>query len=351
MFKGELFLASESDVVNSLPRIPGMSRRISRAVKSLQIGSRRSIVWRMTLPIVHHPAYCADLPANHRFPMDKFRAVADLIRAENLLDGGSFVRPRPAPFEWVALAHDPNYVDQVFNGRVPEKVAREIGFPMRSDIALRARCATGGTVLTGYLALEHGLACNTAGGSHHARRLHGAGFCVFNDVAVAIKVMQADGAVEKVLVLDLDVHQGDGTADIFQGDPDVFTVSMHSQKNYPVRKVPSQLDVGLPDGTGDKDYLKTLRDILPALLKRERWSVVFYNAGVDPYEHDRLGRLKLSREGLRQRDRFVIESVRSERVPLAGVLGGGYSTDIDELADRHVTLHRTARDVAALGGL
>ncbi len=277
--------------------------------------------------------------------MDKFRAVADLIRKENLLDGGSFYRPRPAPFEWVALAHDPAYVDQVFNGKVPEKVAREIGFPMRDDIALRARCATGGTVLAGYLALEHGIACNTAGGSHHARRLHGAGFCVFNDVAVALRVLQADGAIRKALVIDLDVHQGDGTADIFKGDPDVFTFSMHSQKNYPVRKVPSSLDIGLPDATGDEAYLLALEEVLPSLITRDQWDIVIYNAGVDPYQNDRLGRLHMSRQGLERRDRYVIEAVRQAGLPLAGVLGGGYSTDIDELADRHLILHRTARSV------
>ncbi|WP_420411717.1 histone deacetylase [Roseibium sp.] len=304
----------------------------------------------MFVPFVHHPAYCADLPANHRFPMDKFRAVAELIRLEGLLGEGDFFRPRPAPFEWVALAHDPDYVDQVFNAEVPEKIAREIGFPMRADIALRARCATGGTVLTGYLALEHGLACNTAGGSHHARRAHGAGFCVFNDVAVAIKVLQADGAIRKALVIDLDVHQGDGTADIFSGDPDVFTLSMHSEKNYPVRKVPSHLDVALPDGLEDIAYLQKLQDVLPDLLKREPWDIVFYNAGVDPYEGDRLGRLALTRDGLRNRDRYVIETVRSVGIPLAGVLGGGYSTDIDELADRHVFLHRVALSVAGQAG-
>ncbi len=301
----------------------------------------------MTLPIVHHPAYCADLPANHRFPMDKFRAVAELIRQEGLLGDSAFFRPRPAPFEWVALAHDPAYVDQVFNARVPEKVAREIGFPMREDIALRARCATGGTVLTGYLALEHGIACNTAGGSHHARRAHGAGFCVFNDVAVAIKVLQADGAIRKALVVDLDVHQGDGTADIFQGDPDVFTFSLHSEKNYPVRKVPSHLDIGLADGTSDEVYLAVLEEVLPDLLRQGPWDIVFFNAGVDPYAGDRLGRLSLSRDGLCRRDRYVIETVRKAGVPLAGVLGGGYSTDIDELADRHVALHRTAKAVMA----
>lgn len=303
----------------------------------------------MTLPIVHHPAYCADLPANHRFPMDKFRTVADLIRSEGLLGDGDFVRPRPAPFEWIALAHDAAYVDQVFNGRVPERIAREIGFPMRDDIALRARCATGGTVLTGYLALEHGLACNTAGGSHHARRRHGAGFCVFNDVAVAIRVMQADGAIRKALVIDLDVHQGDGTAEIFQGDPDVFTFSMHSEKNYPVRKVPSDLDVGLDDDTGDIQYLATLAEVLPDLLTSDRWDLVFFNAGVDPFAGDRLGRLSLSRQGLRDRDRYVIETVREKGLSLAGVLGGGYSDDIDELADRHVTLHRQASAVFETG--
>ncbi|MGV2974782.1 histone deacetylase [Roseibium alexandrii] len=299
----------------------------------------------MTLPIVHHPAYCADLPANHRFPMDKFRAVADLIRAEGLLGNADFYRPRPAPFEWVALAHDPVYVDQVFNAEVPEKIAREIGFPMRADIALRARCATGGSVLTGYLALEHGLACNTAGGSHHARRAHGAGFCVFNDVAVALKVLQADGAIGKALVIDLDVHQGDGTADIFSGDPDIFTFSMHSAKNYPVRKVPSHLDLALPDAMEDAAYLTALQEVLPDLLRQEAWDLVFYNAGVDPYFEDRLGRLALSRDGLKARDRYVIETVRSLGIPLAGVLGGGYSNDIDELADRHATLHRTALSI------
>ncbi len=277
--------------------------------------------------------------------MDKFRAVADLIRAEDLLDGGAFYRPRPAPFEWVALAHDPAYVDQVFNARVPDSIAREIGFPMRDDIALRARCATGGTVLTGYLALEHGLACNTAGGSHHARRAHGAGFCVFNDVAVAIRVMQADGAIRNALVIDLDVHQGDGTADIFREDPEVFTFSMHSEKNYPVRKVASHFDLGLPDGTGDTAYLAKLAGVLPSILESRPWDLVFFNAGVDPYKHDRLGRLALTRDGLRQRDRYVIETVRARGLPLAGVLGGGYSTDIGELADRHLSLHRTARQV------
>ncbi|MEP4030983.1 histone deacetylase [Roseibium polysiphoniae] len=302
----------------------------------------------MSVPIVHHPAYCAELPEDHRFPMDKFRAVASRIVEDGLLAGGKFHRPRPAPFEWIALAHDTTYVDQVFSGNVPAEIAREIGFPMKPDIALRARCATGGTVLTGYLAMEHGLACNTAGGSHHARRAHGAGFCVFNDVAVAIKVMQADGVVRRTLVIDLDVHQGDGTADIFACDDSVFTFSMHSAKNYPVRKVPSSLDVALPDGLDDRPYMDQLTTILPELLKQGPYDIVFYNAGVDPYSGDRLGRLALTREGLARRDRYVIETVRAAGLPLAGVLGGGYSKDMYELSNRHVSLHRAATAVADL---
>lgn len=280
--------------------------------------------------------------------MDKFRAVAAMLEAEGLAEGGRFHRPRAAPFEWIALAHDPAYVDQVFSGQVPPAIAREIGFPMKEDIALRARCATGGTVLTGYLALEYGAACNTAGGSHHARRKHGAGFCVFNDVAVAIRVMQADGVIGRALVIDLDVHQGDGTADIFRGDGSVFTFSMHSQKNYPVRKVPSVLDIGLADGITDAAYLETLKSALQQILETGPFDIVFYNAGVDPYEGDRLGRLALSRAGLLARDRLVTGMVRARGIPLAGVLGGGYSADIEELADRHCNLHRAAAMAACL---
>lgn len=301
------------------------------------------------VPIVHHPAYCADLPDGHRFPMNKFRRVAELALAEGLVPDGRFHRPRPAPAEWVALAHDRTYVDQVFAADVPAPIAREIGFPMTESVALRGRCATGGTVLTGYLALDHGLACNTAGGSHHARWAHGAGFCVFNDVAVAIRVMQADGVIRRALVVDLDVHQGDGTADIFSGDPDVFTFSVHSEKNYPVRKVPSSLDIGLADGIEDAAYLEMLAEALPGVLETARPDIVFYNAGVDPFAGDKLGRLALSRDGLRRRDEYVIGRVRQAGIPLAGVLGGGYSADIDELADRHLTLLRAA--IAVQSGL
>ncbi|NVK34069.1 MAG: histone deacetylase [Rhodobacteraceae bacterium] len=278
--------------------------------------------------------------------MNKYKLVAELLTHQGLLAGNAFHRPRPAPREWIELAHSTKYVDQVFSCAVPSEISREIGFPMKEDIALRARCATGGSVLAGYLALEHGLACNTAGGSHHARYAHGAGFCVFNDVAVAIRVLQADSQVQRALVIDLDVHQGDGTADIFSEDDSVFTFSMHCQSNYPVRKVPSNWDVGLEVGLGDDAYMEQLALCLPKLLSETEPHIVFYNAGVDPYEGDRLGRLCMTRQGLAARDLKVISAVRARGIPLVGVMGGGYSRDVPELADRHLGLFRAARAVA-----
>ncbi len=297
------------------------------------------------LPVVHNPAYQAAFPPDHRFPMGKFGRLAEVLREEGF---GPFHVPAPAPAAWVALAHDRTYVDQVFAAAVPPRIAREIGFPMTEPVALRARCATAGTVMTARLALEHGIACNTAGGSHHARTEQGAGFCVFNDVAVAIRLLQADGAIASALVFDCDVHQGDGTARIFDGDASVTTVSLHAEKNYPARKAASSLDVGLADGTGDAAYLEALDAALAWALRRpaDLW---FYNAGVDPHGDDRLGRLALTDAGLAERDRRVLTAARARGIPVAGVLGGGYAPDVDTLARRHAILHRTARTLAEAG--
>ena len=298
----------------------------------------------MPLPIVHNPNYNADLPKDHRFPIGKFRRLAEILMEEGLVGPGGFQIPAEASANWLALAHDQSYVDQVLNGGVPAKVEREIGFPMNDTVVRRARSAVGGTVLTARIALESGIACNTAGGSHHARRAHGAGFCVFNDVGVATRVLMADGAVERVLVVDCDVHQGDGTADIFQDEADVFTFSIHAEKNYPVRKVRSDLDIGLADGLGDDDYISVLRRTLPGLIADHQPDLVFYNAGVDPHHDDRLGRLGLTDEGLVARDRYVIETVRTANLPIACVIGGGYSSDVDALARRHAGLYRAASE-------
>ena len=290
------------------------------------------------LPVVHNPRYQAHLPAGHRFPMGKFVRLAEVLREDGF---GPFHTAEPLDAQEIALAHDRDYVDAVFAADVPRAIAREIGFPMSESVALRARTACAGTTLTARLALEHGIACNTAGGSHHARASQGAGFCVFNDVAVAIRVLQAEGTISDALVIDCDVHQGDGTAFIFAGDPSVTTVSIHAAANYPVRKASSTIDVPLPDAVEDHTYL----DVLDAVLEEAfaaSFDIVFYNAGVDPHREDRLGRLALSDAGLAERDRRVIEAARRRALPLAGVLGGGYSDDVDALARRHALLHHAA---------
>jgi acetoin utilization deacetylase AcuC-like enzyme len=199
----------------------------------------------------------------------------------------------------------------------------------------RACRAAGGTILAARLALAHGLAGSTAGGSHHGQRATGAGFCVFNDVAVAARALQAAGEVRRVLVVDLDVHQGDGTADCLAGDPDLFTFSLHAERNYPVRKIAGDLDIGLPDGLANDDYLAALAGHLPRLLDAFAPDLVFYNAGVDPHREDRLGRLSLTDEGLRRRDAYVIREARRRAIPLVSVVGGGYMEDVEALGRCH----------------
>ena len=291
-----------------------------------------------SLPIVHHPGYVAALPQGHRFPMRKFGVLADHLRAKGLVPDG-FHEPGEAPDGWLTLAHDRAYVDAVTHGAVPPAVARQIGLPMSAQVGRRGRLATAGTVLTGRLALEHGLAANTAGGSHHARFEHGAGFCVFNDVAVAVRVLQADGAIGRALVVDLDVHQGDGTARIFAGDERVFTLSVHGARNYPDQKAQGDLDIALPDGTGDEAYLEVVRAAVPRAIDSFGPDIIFYNAGVDPHAEDRLGRLALSTQGLIDRDRFVVDAVRARGLPLAAVIGGGYAKDHAAVGVRHSIIH------------
>ena len=300
----------------------------------------------MPLQIVHHPDYDAGFAVNHRFPMSKYPLLMEALRARGLAGPDALNTAEPAPAAWLKLAHAADYVDQVISCSVPEKIEREIGFPVGPRVSLRAQLATGGTVLAARLALRHGIACNTAGGSHHARRAQGAGFCTFNDVAVAALVLLADGAARNILVVDLDVHQGDGTADILANDPRVFTFSMHGDRNYPARKIASDLDVALPDGTGDAAYMEGLAAILPELSSQRRWDIIFYNAGVDVHAEDRLGRLSLSDGGLRARDETVISHFRRLGIPVCGVIGGGYSTDVPALAARHAMLFEVAAGYA-----
>jgi acetoin utilization deacetylase AcuC-like enzyme len=302
----------------------------------------------MSPPIVHHPAFRAEMPAGHRFPMDKFSRLAAVLLAEGLPGPDGFQRPELIDVETLRLVHTEDYVRGVIEQSLPADIVRRIGMPNSESVAIRARAATGGTLLTARLALEHGIACNTAGGSHHASAESGAGFCVFNDVAVAARRLLEEGAIGKALVVDLDVHQGDGTARIFVGDASVFTFSMHAEKNFPARKAASDLDIDLADGTGDEAYLATLSEILPALIDRVDPDLVFFNAGVDPHADDKLGRLSLTNDGIGRREAYVLGLCLARDIPVAGVIGGGYDPDMDRLADRHAILHRTAAGL--LGG-
>ncbi|WP_244577910.1 histone deacetylase family protein [Hoeflea halophila] len=298
------------------------------------------------LPIVHAPDYDANFAPDHRFPMGKYTRLMELIRASHIGERTIVHAPGPASAEWLSLAHHRVYVDQVLACKVPAFIEREIGFPVTERVSLRARLATAGTVMAARLALAEGIACNTAGGSHHARRAQGAGFCTFNDVAVAAHLLLADGEVGQVLVIDLDVHQGDGTAEICAGTDAIRTVSMHSEKNYPVRKQASSIDVALPDGVRDAAYLETLDWLLPRSVAGFTPDLVFYNAGVDPHENDRLGRLSLSDRGLKDRDRRVFSFFRERGIAVASVLGGGYSRDIEAVAGRHLMTFEAAAEFA-----
>ena len=293
----------------------------------------------MRPPVVQHAAYVTPLPAAHRFPMPKFARLLACLRETGLLRPEQEFVPEPAPRAWLELAHGADYVTGVLEQRLDAATVRRLGLPMSPVLALRSRCAVAGTVLTARLAIEHGVACNTAGGSHHAFADHGTGFCVFNDVAVAARLLLAEGAVRRVLVVDLDVHQGDGTAAMLADEPRAFTLSIHCRANFPARKQQSDLDVALDAEVGDDDYLALVDQLLPALLDRVRPDLVFYNAGVDPHRDDRLGRLSLTDAGLAARERLVLDAIRARGLPLACVVGGGYADDLDILARRHALLH------------
>jgi acetoin utilization deacetylase AcuC-like enzyme len=295
------------------------------------------------LPIVHHRDYTADTPDTHRFPMRKFAMLAEVLRHDGLVPHG-FVTPEPITRAQLLTTHTQDYVDGVLGASLSASAVRKIGFPLTPSVIRRAQLATGGTLAAARLALEHGLACNSAGGSHHAMAGHGAGFCVFNDVAVAACVLLDEGVVRKIMVVDLDVHHGDGTASIFANEARVFTLSLHCDANWPLVKPPSDLDVALNAGLGDRDYLETLTDILPKLLDRIKPDFVFYIAGVDPHKDDRLGKLSLTDAGLMARERFVVGEVRGRGIGLATVLGGGYNNDIHALANRHALVFHACAD-------
>ena len=272
--------------------------------------------------------YTLPLPTGHSFPMAKY----GLLR-QRVLDQGSVAvkdlrEPQAATDDQLRLIHEPGYVERVSSGTLSAGEVREIGLPWSPELVERSRRAVGGTIEAGRYALEEGIAVNLAGGTHHAATGKGAGYCVFNDVAVAIRVLQSENRIQKAVVIDCDVHHGDGTALIFSGDDSVFTFSIHGARNYPLRKPPSNLDIPLDDGTTDEEYLDALRYGLAAALQRARADIAFYLAGADPYEDDRLGRMKLTMAGLAARDRMILQAFLQARLPVAVSMAGGYARQI-----------------------
>lgn len=290
----------------------------------------------------HAEGYEAPLPAGHRFPMTKYGAARAALEA--CAGAISWRSPEPASRDAIVRVHEPAYADAVLAAAVPKAIERRIGFPVTPAVANRSLLSVGGTIAAAKAALVEGYAANLAGGSHHAMPDGGAGYCVLNDLAIAAAVLLADGAVERILVVDLDVHQGDGTALCLAGEPRVFTLSVHAERNFPVRKQRSSLDVGLPDGTGDDAYLEALRPALEQAIAAARPGLILYQAGVDPHVEDRLGRLALSDAGLAARDALVAAAARTAGIPLASTMGGGYGTDIDALGRRHAQTVLTLAD-------
>ena len=286
------------------------------------------------IAVVHHPDYVTQAPARSQYRWGKNGLIRDLLR-----DAGEQIawhEPDAMPRRWLHEVHDPDYVDQVLAAAVPRDKERRIGFPVTAVVARRAALVPGGTWLAARLALAHGFAANTAGGSHHALAGTGAGYCVFNDLAVAAVRLIEEATVPRLAIVDVDVHQGDGTAALTAGHPEIATYSIHAAKNFPARKATSTLDVPLADGIGDAAYLATLEATLAPFLDEHRPALILYQAGVDPFAGDRLGRLALSDDGLARRERLVARLAMARGIPLASTVGGGYGDDTLAIARRHV---------------
>ena len=302
---------------------------------------------RRVLHVVHHPDYVMAAPPGGSFPHDKYGLVMDALAESGVAT--TIHRPDAMPRRWLEAVHDPDYVAQVIACAVPAEKEKRIGFAVTDRVSRRSQLSPGGTWLAACLALRHGFAANSAGGSHHALHETGAGYCVFNDLAVTANRLLTQATVGRVMIVDLDVHQGDGTATLMAGRDDVFTLSIHAERNFPPLKARSGLDIGLPDGTGDDAYLAALRDALPKAVDRFAPDLILLQAGVDGHAEDRLGRLALSDAGLEARDRFVAALARDRGVPIASTLGGGYGADRMAVARRHARTMIALADEYAMG--
>ncbi len=297
------------------------------------------------LKIAFSPIYKYELPEGHRFPMVKYELIPEQLLYEGAVSDANFFHPDPLPEATALLTHTKTYWDKLNQVTLSAKEERAIGFPINEKFVWRGRHIANGTIQCAAFAFQHGVAMNIAGGTHHAFADRGEGYCCLNDQAVAANYMLHNQLAERILIVDLDVHQGNGTASIFQDEPRVFTFSMHGERNYPLRKEQSDLDIGLPDGMTDEPYLRILQETLPRLFDEFQPDFVFYLSGVDILASDKLGRLEISREGCRTRDRIVLELCRRYRLPVVVCMGGGYSPRIADIVEAHANTFRVAQEV------
>jgi acetoin utilization deacetylase AcuC-like enzyme len=300
----------------------------------------------MSLTVWSSARYTFPLPAGHRFPVAKYALLRDRVIEEGIVSPGRMLVPAAVTDDELSLVHDADYIVRYNEGRLDAAEQRLIGFPWSRELVERSRRAAGGTLAAARHALKHGVGMNLAGGTHHAFADHGEGFCVYNDVAVAIRVLQRAGLIRRAAVIDLDVHQGNGTNAIFAGDESVYTFSMHGGKNYPFHKVPGTLEVELHDHMGDEEYLAILEASLPGVLTTAAPDIVLYIAGADPHENDALGRLSLTFDGLARRDAYVISQCREVGIPVAIAIGGGYGKRIEDTVAIHTQTARIASSFA-----
>ncbi len=295
------------------------------------------------LKIAHGEIYALPLPKGHRFPMIKYELIPAQLMHEGTCTAENFFLPGPLEESYILAVHDPEYWEEVKNRTISPRMVRRIGFPLSDELIQRESIIARGTIDCCHFAKQNGIAMNVAGGTHHAFPDKGEGFCILNDVGIAARYLLDAGLAHRILVVDLDVHQGNGTAVMFQNDPRVFTFSMHGRDNYPLRKEQSDLDIPLATGTGDAQYLTMLRETLPGLLESQQPDFVFFVAGVDVLATDKLGHLALTREGCRQRDEFVFRECQRRGIPVVVSMAGGYSVRIADIVEAHCNTYRTAQ--------
>lgn len=287
------------------------------------------------LPLVTHPSYSYDFPAAHRFAMEKFGLLATYLKQQGILTPHNLFRPGKCRLDFLTSVHSEDYIQRFIENRWTKAELRRLNLPWSEGLVHRSLISPAGTILTAQLAMTHGIACHLAGGTHHAHYDYASGFCIFNDLAITAKVMLGQANIKKVLIFDCDVHQGDGTASLLRDEPSAFTCSIHCGKNFPFTKQLSDLDVELDDGTGDYEYLAIVEATLQQVVAEFEPDIVLYDAGVDVYSQDPLGRIDISEAAIRMRDRFVLSYLKSRNIPVATVIGGGYDDDRHALARRH----------------